>query len=213
MDFFNRIRKPNSLSVPKAIVNSLMIFMSGIILGIISKALDEIPVNLLPTFFEMIDLRNFFSRIGFWMFIGICIAVYAKTPLRAALNNILFFIGMVGSYYIYTITIAGFFPKSYMMLWVGMTIISPVLGMLCWYAKGTHIVSVCISAIIFMMMTRQAFNFGFWYFDISYVLETLLWVATIVILYRKPKQIACVIMAGIVLFFITSQLRIFGGWM
>lgn len=209
----NKIRKPELLSVTKKIIYFLLIFAFGIVLGIISKALDETPSNLLPIFFETMDLRNFFSRMGVWMFIGICISIYSKTPFRAALNNLLFFIGMVGSYYIYTITIAGFFPKSYMMIWATMTILSPFLGVVCWYAKGTHVVSVGISSVVFLMMTRQAFNFGFWYFDISYIMELLLWAGTIIVLYKKPKQILCVVGIGTILFLLTSQLNLFWGMM
>jgi len=118
---------------------------------------------------------------------------------------------MVGSYYVYTVAIAGFFPKTYMMLWVAMALLSPFLGAVCWYAKGTHIVSVCLSALIFMMMTRQAFAFGFWYLDLRYVLELFLWFLTITVLYKTLKQIAWVVGLGVALFFITSPIDLFWG--
>lgn len=209
----NIIRKPEHLSAARNIFYSIFIFAAGIVLGTLSKILDETPSNVFPTFIEAMDLRNFFSRMGVWMFIGICIAIYSKTPLRAAINNVLFFIGMVSSYYIYTVTVAGFFPKSYMMIWIAMTIISPFLAFVCWYARGTHNVCIGISSIIFMMMTRQAFHFGFWYFDISYILELLLWIGTILVLYRKPKQITMVIGIGTIIFILTSQLNLFWGMM
>ena len=127
------------------------------------------------------------------------------------MNNFLFFIGVVGSYYIYTVAIAGFFPKTYMILWVAMALLSPFLGAVCWYAKGTHIVSVCLSALFFMMMTKQAFAFGFWYLDVRYVLELFLWFLTITVLYKTPKQIAWVVGLGVALFFITSPIGLFCG--
>lgn len=200
----NKIRKPEYISRSSYIKYALILFGLGILLGIFSKALDETAQNLLPFFLGQLDLRNFFSRMGVWMFAGICIALYAKTPHSAAVSVGLFFIGMVGSYYVYTIKVVGFFPKSYMMIWIGWTLLSPLLGMICWYAKGTHMVSVCISAGIFMMMTRQAFHFGFWYFDIRYFLELILWVATIFVLYQNPKQIVKVVGFGLLLFFLTS---------
>ena len=209
--FLNEIRQPVTISITKKILYAVLIFAVGIVLGIVSKILDGTVSNSLPYVLQMLDLRNFFSRMGIWLFSGICIAIYSKSFKQAALNSFLFFIGMVSSYYAYTIMIAGFYPKSYMMIWFAMTVVSPFLGAICWYAKGTHIVSICISAIIFMVMTRQAFNFGFWYFDISYFLEFVLWGATIFILYEKPKQILTVLSIGIILFFITSQLQFLGG--
>lgn len=211
IEYLNKIRKPEYISGTKKIIYPLIILALGVVLGIISKVLDETASNLLPSFIEQLDLRNFFSRMGIWMLLGVCISIYSKTPIRGGINTLLFFIGMVSSYYIYTITVAGFFPKSYMMIWIVMTLLSPFFGVICWYAKGTHIISVCISSVIFMMMTRQAFHFGFWYFDISYYLELILWVATIFILYKNPKQIAKVIGLGALLFLLTSQLNLFGG--
>lgn len=209
--FLKKVRKPQHLPVRDVIIHSVMIFIIGLVLGFISKMLDETASNLLPSFLEVLDLRNFFSRIGFWLFSGVCISVFSKTPIIAALNNFLFFIGMVGSYYVYTVAIAGFFPKTYMMLWIALALLSPFLGAICWYAKGTHIVSICISALIFMMTTRQAFAFGFWYLDVRYILELFLWFLTIVVLYKTPKQIMWIVGLGVILFFITSQLNFLWG--
>ena len=209
--YLNKIRRPESISSSRKFLYSFTIFAAGIILGVISKALDETVSNLLPYFLEVLDLRNFFSRMGVWIFLSLLISVYSKSPVRAATNVFLFLLGMVGSYYLYTITIAGFFPKSYMMIWVGMTFLSPFMAIICWYAKGKGPVATCISSVIFMFMTRQAFIFGFWYFDIRYILEFLLWVATIFVLYQSPKQALTMIIIGIFLFFLTSQLNLFWG--
>jgi len=180
-------------------------------LGVISKSLDETPSNYMPYFLQMLDLGNFFSRTGVWMFISVIISLYSKSPIRSASYVFLFFAGMVGSYYLYTIAIAGFFPKSYMMIWVAMTMVSPFLAFVCWYAKGKGTIAILISAIIFMVISRQAFAFGFWYFHIRYILELFLLIFTVFILYQSPKQISKVIAIGILLFFLTAQFNIFWG--
>lgn len=210
-EFLNQIRKPTQIPISCKIRYSVVILLFGIVLGILAKILDETASNLLPAFLQTMDLRNFFSRMGFWLFSGICIAIYSKTPLRAALNVFLFFGGMVSSYYLYTVQVAGFFPKSYMLIWIFITILSPLPGMVSWYARGTHPVSLCLSAVILMLMARQAFSFGFWYFDVRSTLELLLWFLTIAVLYKTPKQILLVSGAGLLLFFITSPLHLFWG--
>ncbi|HHU17184.1 MAG TPA: hypothetical protein GXZ70_03015 [Clostridiales bacterium] len=210
-ELLDTIRNPTPSSLSKQVLYTILILIAGVVLGIISKILDETASNLLPHFLEMLDFRNFFSRIGFWMFSGMCIAVYSKTPRSAALNVLLFFVGMVSSYYIYTVQMAGFFPKSYIMIWVIITILTPLMGAVCWYAKGIHPVSICLSAVLLLMMTKQAFSFGLWYFDVRYTLELLLLVLTIAVLYKTPKQILAVTGVGISLFFITSPLSLFWG--
>lgn len=209
--FLNEIRKPKELSFTRKIIYSGSIFIIGVLLGLTSKFLDEAASNVLPFLLETMDLGNFFSRMGVWIFIAIVISLYSKSPRRAAVNVFLFFVGMVGSYYFYTVTIAGFFPKSYMMIWLVMMIVSPVLAFGCWYVKDQAFMAIMISSIILMFMARQAFAFGFWYFDIRYSLEFLLLIATTIILYQSPKQIIKVVALGMFLFFLTAQMNIFWG--
>lgn len=209
-EILNKIREPEKLTVSKKILYTVLILIAGIILGLISKILDTTASNSLPSFLEMLDLNNFFSRLAIWLFFGVVISIYSKSPFRAAINVFLFFVGMVASYYIYTVKVAGFFPKSYMMIWVVLTILSPIFAFVCWYAKGKGNIAIVISSIIFTVITSQAFVFGFWYLDISYMLEFIIWIATILVLYQSPKQIIKVVGLGTVLFFIASN-RLFYG--
>ena len=209
--FLNEIRKPINIPLSRKLLYSSTIFIMGVILGVISKVLDTTPSNSLPYFLEILDLRNFFSRMGVWLFLAVVISVYSKSPIRSAMNVFLFFAGMVGSYFLYTVLVAGFFPKSYMMIWIVMTVISPFLAFVCWYAKGKGIIAISISTIIFMFISRQTFAFGFWYFDIMNILEFLLWIATIFVLYQSPKQIIKVLSIGLLLFFLTAQTNLFWG--
>lgn len=209
--FLNGIRKPIRISLSRKFLYSTLIFIAGVILGLISKVLDETLSNYLPYILETFDLRNFFSRMGVWIFLAVVISVYSKTPIRSAINVFLFFLGMVGSYYLYTVLVAGFFPKSYMMIWIIMTCISPFVAFVCWYAKGKGIIAISISSIIFMFISRQTFSFGFWYIDIINILEFLLWIATIFVLYQSPKQILKVVPIGLFLYFLTAQTNLLWG--
>lgn len=92
-----------------------------------------------------------------------------------------------------------------------MTCISPLFALICWYAKGKGIISISISSIIFVIISRQAFAFGFWYFDIRNILEFLLWIATIFVLYQSRKQIIKVLSIGLIIFFLTAQTNLFWG--
>jgi len=210
-DFLNEIRKPIDISLSRKLLNSTIIFILGVVLGTISKVLDTIPINYLPYILQIFDFGNFFSRIGVWVFLAVVISVYSKSANRAAINVFLFFIGAVGSYYLYTVLVAGFFPKSYMMIWVVMTIISPFLAFVCWYGKGRGIIAVSISSVVLLVIERQAFAFGFWYFDIRSYLELLLLIATIFVLYQSPKQIIKVVTTGSLLYFLTAQINLIWG--
>ncbi|OZM56319.1 hypothetical protein CIB95_12960 [Lottiidibacillus patelloidae] len=98
-----------------------------------------------------------------------------------------------------------------MMIWIIMIVFSPFMAFACWYAKSKGIIAIFISSIIFMFISRQAFAFGFWYFDIMNILEFLLWIAMIFVLYQSPKQIIIVVPIGLLLYFLTTQLNLFWG--
>lgn len=190
LKILNNIREPKQILIKQKIINSFMVLALGAVLGILSKVLDDIPSNWLPYFLQTLDLRNFFSRIGIWMFLATVISVYSATTFRAAINVFLFFAAMIATYYSYTIFIIGFYPKSYMMIWIGLTMLSPILAFVCWYAKGKGIFPLIISSFILAVLFGQAFGYGMFleYLSLDYGLEFLLWVAAIIILYQDLKQ-------------------------
>jgi hypothetical protein len=92
----NNIRKPDySLSLKRKIINTSLIFIFGILLGIFSKWVDNLSIDdsiAWQHFIGSIDLRNILSEMTIWIFIAINLSIFSKTPLRAALNVFSFFL-------------------------------------------------------------------------------------------------------------------------
>lgn len=204
--FFNNIRMPKyEISIYKKILITICILILGIIFGTFSKYLDYHQGNLpyiLKTIDEQLDFHNFLGRFSIWIFIAVCISIYSNSAFRAALNVFVFFVGMVSSYYIYSKFIAGFFPMNYALIWIGFTIISPILAFLCWYAKGSGKYSCIISAGIIAVLFNTTFAYGLWYFDIKYLLELIIFLLTLIILHRTLKETIIVLIMAIVIAFI-----------
>mgnify|MGYP004638250831 FL=1 len=140
---------------------------------------------------------------GIWLLIALIISIYSKTPFRASLNVFLFFVGMAVSYHLYTIYFSGFNPSSYMMIWYGITIISPLLAYICWYSKGDNKISFVISTLILVVMMFSSFSFGLFYFDINSVIDLLKFITTIIVLHTKWKNtISSLVIAFIISFII-----------
>ena len=174
------------------ILCTLLILAFGICLGLGSKALDQTAFNELPYVLQRIDIINFLGRFAIWIFIAVCISVFSGSPKRAALNVFVFFAGMVSCYYLYSALAAGFFPKSYAMIWFGITVVSPFLAVICWYAKGEGPIAVVISGVIIGILFSQAL-FLFQGVQITYIPEVIVWLASLWVLRRKPKEFAAVI--------------------
>lgn len=157
-----RRKEEKALSIYRQIVNTTTILLLGIAFGVFFKYSDCTPDNELPFVLEYLDVRNFLGRFAIWLLLALCIAVYSYSSVRAAVNVFVFFVGMVAIYYLYSKFVAGFFPKSYALVWVGFTAISPLLAFICWYAKGMGKISFGISALaiavqnIYLMFNKQS---------------------------------------------------------
>ena len=182
------IREPKESTSTKAkVLISIGIALSGLLLGIFQKYIDG-GVEM-PHIFQSLDIVNYFGRFAVWMLLGTIISVYASTPIRASLNTFLFFISMVSAYYLYCNFVSGFLPTSYMMIWVVLSFVSPLIAYICWYAKGKGIAAIAISAVILGVIFSQAFLItqGFY---VTHILEVLTWIGTLIVLRRKPKEFA-----------------------
>ena len=186
MNFLNRIRCANKqMPMSKKILHSIAVLFFGIVLGTVSKFLDTTPSNELPFIIERLDVRNFLGRFAIWILIAVCISIYSNSSIRAAVNVFTFFLGMVTSYYLYSKFIAGFFPRSYAMIWFGLTAISPLLAFVCWYAKGKSKISLAISSLIITVLFNMTFVYGWIYFDIYSSLELIVFICGLIILRRS----------------------------
>ena len=211
INFLEKVRTSNAnLITFNKIRNSIMIFLFGISLGVFSKWLDNLSLNdsiWWQHILGMLNVNNVFSSLGVWILIAICISIYSNSPLRASINVFIFFLGMCVSYHIYTIVFAGFNPMNYMLIWYGITLISPFMAFVCWYAKGNGIIAFIVKVAIITVMILCSFAIGMWYFDFTSVINTIFFIITLVVVYYTPKEliyslICSIVMAYLIILFI-----------
>lgn len=191
------------------ILNTFMILILGGVLGVFSKWLDEISLNddvWWHNILSFLDLGNVLSMLGIWILIALCISIYSATPLRAGINVFVFFLAMNINYHLYTIFFAGFNPMSYMMIWYGITLFSPILAFICWYSKGDGIISIIINIGIITVMILCSFAIGMWYLDFISFIDTIIFIITLIVLYETPKKSIIALTGG---FIVAFMLRLF----
>lgn len=181
----------NPISNNKKIINTIVLLFLGIALGTFSKYLDfsqaELP-SVLMAINGALDIGNFLGRFAIWILIALCISIYSNSAKRASINVFIFFVGMVGSYYLYSNYIAGFFPRSYAMIWFGFTAISPLLAFVCWYAKGKSKLAFILSVLILAVLFNMCFVYGCWYFSPWSVLELIVFIIGLIVLRRDTLR-------------------------
>ena len=160
-------------------------------MGTFSKFLDfrqaELP-SVLMAIDGALDVHNFLGRFAIWVLIALCISIYSNSVIRASINVFAFFVGMVASYYLYSNDIAGFFPRSYAMIWFGFTMISPFLAFISWYTKWKGKVAFILSALILAVLFNLCFLYGVGYFSAWSVLEVIVFIIGIIVLKRDTLR-------------------------
>jgi len=75
-----------------------------------------------------------------------------------------------------------------MMIWYGITLLTPILAFVCWYAKGKNKISLVISSLLLCVMFLSSFNIGIWYFDLKSIIDLILFIGTVFVLYKNPRD-------------------------
>ena len=208
-DRFNQIRTPKRRSIKSAVISAAFIFAAGAVLGILAKWLDNLALDSTiwwHRLFEALDLGTFFSDFAIWLLIAFMIAVFSPSALRAALNVFAFFAGMCVAYHAYTVLFSGFDPASYMTIWYGVTLFSPIPAVLCWYSKGKGTAPVIIDIAIITVFSLSCFAIGLFYISFRGVLYFLVFAGAVVVLYRNPKQLLISLPVGFLLSFLISPI-------
>lgn len=160
--------------------------------GVIIKYVDSVPF-----------LGDVFTRLGIWVLIGILIATYSKTPIRAGIQTLIFFIGMLIGYYAYVLF--GVFPTSYFLYWGVYAIVSPFLAAIVWFAKNNRRLSFILPALPMGLMLSLSVGMGLFYMYLNHIEELIIYIVLGLIFYKEPKQIALVIFLSLVVTFIIKN--------
>lgn len=174
----------------------------GLALGAFAKYLES-PLGQIPGWLasldQRLDLHNVLSGFALWLLIALCLAVFSPRPTQGAVRVLLFFVGGVASYYLWTYFVAGFAPnRNYLMLWVGLTVASPFLGALCWYARGERLLSVVLSGAILGVFLNTAFVFGRFYVDIRSFVTLGIFLLALAVLWKRPKNLVLTLILAVV---------------
>ena len=201
-----KIRQPGKpYTVWQGIRRILLCLVLGILLGMFAKQLDLQSYgggSFWEKTLEWLDLGNFLSDFPFWLAVGLAIAVFAPSAFQAGDGVFFFFLGMCGAYHWYSVYVGGFDPSGYMRIWYGLTLVSPLLGALSWYAKGKGWVAAGIQMLILTVLLLSCFFFGFWYFDFRGILYTATFLICVFMLNVEPKRTLACLGIGVLLAFL-----------
>lgn len=139
------------------ILNSIIIFMIGLILGIASKLFD--------IYTEI--LGNIFSEFAVWILFGTLISIYSDNKKKAMINVFLFCMGMIITYYLTAHITNSVYDWVFIKGWTLFACISPIFAYFTWMAKERGILPIIIRlGIIVTSVFSSMFLFTFDIFDL-----------------------------------------------
>ena len=164
---------------------------AGILLGLFSMWLDAMSIDdgiWWQRIFGALDLRNIFSELPVWLLLGTVIAAFSGTAGQAAGNVFLFFAGMPVSYHGYTVWVCGFNPWRYMLIWYGITLLSPLAAVFCWCAGGRARAAGILQVVLYSVMLFFALHAGWLYLDVGRWIDLLFLALMAAALWQGPKK-------------------------
>ncbi len=195
-------------SVPKMLAFTFLALLSGFGLGMLSEFVAGLNASSVPNWLEAVNIRGFFTTLMPSAFGLLIVALFSHTPIRAALNSLAFFVGLLLGYYIYFAAVIRTLPDwNSMGFWLIFAAISPLIGAVCWYGRGKGTVAGFIAAFILAFWFLQAFRFtptfqGFG-LNLSYwFIPLILLAAAIGMLWRRPLQILFSTIGGFLIAYI-----------
>lgn len=162
----------------------------GIAVGAIAKFLDTVPVDGSRLNDFLSYAANMMTRLGIWVFFVIIIAVFSKTALKAAVHTFLFFAGMLISYYVYSAQLFGFFPTGYFLYWGAAALATPVLAVISWFGRHDLRLAHFLPALPLGLLLSLSLGIGFFYIDLVYIDEFIMFLLAGVLFYKNPRQMA-----------------------
>lgn len=179
------MRETRTISRSKRLADILAILFIGLSSGFVFKYFDDSMtypnLNRISDFLiHTFALDRVFSEMAVFLVIGVALAIFASTPRRAGINNLLYFLCLNVGYYGYMYHYWHFVAWDYIIFWVVFACVTPFLGYVVWYCMDNTIFAKSLKVIILAMMTVFSFSsvdYDFTYKGFIYLLLfiTLIW--------------------------------------
>lgn len=165
---------------------ALLFLFSGMLLCLIAKYSDTVPAN---GFFGNIWslISDITTRLGIWVLLAAIIAAWRHSPRIGAIKVFAFLIGMLLTYYDYSMLLFSFFPGYYFIRWGVLALASPIAAYIVWFGMGNGWIAAFCAAMPISLFISMGYFF-FYTFNLADGFDILSAVILFLILPINKKQ-------------------------
>ena len=171
LERLDRIReRDKEVSIAANILSSLLILFLAVIVGAVVLAIQYFAGNSTVWWQDIVKDLEFnlvFHKFPIWFMLGLTVAVCSQRPLKAAINELVFFIGVIVGFNIVPIIFKDAPKPENLMTWVLIAAVSVPLAMIFWYSKSGSWPSILFDALIIGVLAAYCFDCGLVYFHFT----------------------------------------------
>ena len=185
---------PDRLSLKKEIITSVCVMALGAVMGAVAKMTDSVSL-----------IGEIGTEWGVWVFAASIVAAYSRYPVTAAINTAVFFLSMLGAYYLYCDIVLGFFPQSYFLGWLIAAGLSPFAGVVVWFSRGRGTAAAVASALPVSVLFAGGYP-ALYLPRLTMYITLVFGIILLLILPKTLKQKLAALGAAVLLAFVVAKL-------
>jgi hypothetical protein len=95
---------------------------------------------------------------GYWVIFGGLVALGGKTPIRAAIACLLFFLSMNTAFYVHEWVVTSVFQARYLVRWIRVSALTPFGGWLVWHAREKSRLGILAAALPIWFLVYESYQ-------------------------------------------------------
>lgn len=132
----------------KGIMTTAALFLSGALLGLVSKHFDSTSI-----------IGDITTRPGIWILLVTLLSAFSRNPRVAAAHTFVFLLGMLLAYYTYSTWLFGFFPARVATAWGIFALLSPAVGYILRFSRRKGWPAMLAGAAPIGFLLSQGYSF------------------------------------------------------
>lgn len=176
-DKLNKIREPEDVSKAVYIIGCVACIIAGCAVGVMVSWFNFLADNSTVWWQDIVgdlNLNVVFTKFPIWFLLGLAVAVWSGNPIKAAINELLFFVGVNFGILLAPKVFSGIGAQAGTMKWLLVGVIAAALALVFWYAKSQSWPSIAFDALIIGVLAAYCFDCGFVYFHFGDIVMDLI---------------------------------------